>query len=135
MELSFRRITVEQLDEVLARDHERANQKVDEAMPPEIKSWISGYRSCPDAKQNMKDMLSRSDLPVHVCEAALSDDPAGSLVWRYAKSQLDDEGKVAFLDFKKLRVHSRGREFVVGDGIASSLFYNASFENGQGFNL
>src|SRR5438105_10427055 len=71
MELSFRRITVEQLDEVLARDHERANQEVDKAVPPEIRSLISGYRSCPDAKKNMKDMLSRSDLPVHIREAVL----------------------------------------------------------------
>ena len=74
-------------------------------------------------------------MPPEIVEAALSGDPTGILVRAYAKRQLDDEGKVAFLDFEKLRVYSNGNELVVGDGLESGRgFFNycASFNNGEG---
>jgi hypothetical protein len=113
MELSFRRMTLQQVDKLLARDRERARRKAADLMPPAFRRLISSSPLLSDRN---------SDLP-------------GPFIREYAESQVDDEDKVAFLDFKKLRVHSKGRELVVGDGIGSTFFYCASFGNAAGFSL
>ena len=114
MDLSFRRITLQELNEVLAQDRQRARKKVEELISPEMKRFLSA-----------NPMLSGGE----------NGDLNGPFIRSYAESQLDDEERVAFLDFKKLRVHSNGRELVVSDGIGSTFFYCASFGNARGFSL
>ena len=133
MELSFRRLTPDELDEILSRDRERANGIAEKHLPAEIKQLIANHRSSPGM---MRGRPTGSDLPADIRDASLSGDPAGWSVRKYAERQLDDEGKIAFLDFRKLQVHANGREVVVRDGLGSSILYSTSFSNGQGgFNL
>lgn len=130
MELSFRRITLEKLDEVLTGDRARSQKR----LPPEIKDLIG--RS-PTSTEIMRGMAGRSGLPDEVRDAFLSGDPTGNLVRKYAEGHLDlEEGTVPFLDFRTLHVHSGDRHVIVKDGLASSIFYSASFGNARGgFNL
>jgi hypothetical protein len=138
LELSFRRITADELDTFLAEDHRRASHDIEALLPEEVRRFLAEYD--PDQRrQNMATMLSGSNLPPTIREAAVSGDPTGTLIRAYAKRMADDEAKVAFLNFQKLHVYSNGRELIVVEGLKSgSVFvsHSASLYNRQGgFNL
>jgi hypothetical protein len=148
MELSFHRVILEELEKILAIDRDRASRASEKQLsqvlsqaPQNIQELIKGRRSS-SISDSMRSMLADSGLPVDIREASLSGDQTGWMVREYAKQQLDDEGKIALLDFKRLHLQAENGELVVHKGLVvqggSSIVvrYSASFGNGQGgFNL
>ena len=136
LELSFKRITMAELDQLLTRDRERiekvASTRVQESfaqMPPEHRKFF---------EQTLQDLQSQprqlppgvDDLPVDLRAAILSDDQVGTFVkcWAEQNCAMDD-GLIPFLDFNQLAIYHHGVKLLIKDGVAGFLLYSAAFDN------
>jgi hypothetical protein len=139
LDLSFRRLTVDELDAVLKPDRERS-EEAGKAMRMKMMA---------DLPDDIKQVLSESDnttspwadrLPGPLRTACLNKDPVGTMVKEWAKANcLDDEGRVPLLDFKNMTIHEAGRCIVIRDGIREGegqILYSFAADNKLGsFNL
>jgi hypothetical protein len=138
MDLSFRRITVDELGTILAKDREKAettkgqvmptSAEIETRFPPEMRAMIEEARRTPPSWLE--------SLPPHLRELHVSDDPVGTQVRNWAKANCqDDEQRIPFLDFRRMKVCCDGKYIVIRDGlrlVSGGIFYSASFDNKGG---
>jgi len=135
LDLSFRRVRIEELNEALAEDRQRGESiraKLPDLLPPEMRAVIEEHCS--------PSPSWAANLPEGIREAYLSGDPTGEIVRRWATANcLDDEQRIPFLDFRNIVVHHGGRQVLIRNGIREGeggIVYSASFDNASGaFNL
>ncbi|MCO6438067.1 MAG: hypothetical protein J5J06_13320 [Phycisphaerae bacterium] len=135
LDLTLKRITIDDLDGVLARDRERAENSP--AAKRALEEWECAMNDLPapvkESLSNREQFKPRGmdGLPQHIQEAILSGDPTGTITKHWATQHcLDDEGKLALLDFTNLAIHERGRCIRICNGFSEGpgLFaYNAAF--------
>lgn len=139
LELSFNRLTVDELGAILELDRQRG-EEVGKAMRMKMLA---------DLPDHIKELLRENDntppswidsLPEPLRTARLSKDPVGTMVKEWAKANcLDDEGCVPLIDFKSMTIHETGRCIVIRDGIREGeghISYSFLADNKQGsFNL
>jgi hypothetical protein len=134
LDLSFKRVTMEQLSQVLQADHLRADAEGEARLPADVRSALQEMKS--QGAPSWRNSPSFQEHPEHIREAQLSGDPTGTGVKRWVASHcLDDEGKVSLLDFEHLVLNGNGRRIVIHDGIATegiAIRYSASFSNERG---
>jgi hypothetical protein len=132
LEFSFKRITMAELDEVLAWDREKAEKLMLDRLPPEQRQFIeqcqAEFRSRP---RQLTPGLEQ--LPEHIREAHLSGDPVGSFVKSWVRRHcVMDDGLVPFLNFEQMAIHFHGERITIKDGVAGFIHYSAAIENGKG---
>jgi hypothetical protein len=143
LDLLFARITIDELDDILARDKKRA-----EDSPAAKRAREEIERAMNDLPTSVREILSErepllppgiEELPRHIREAFLSGDPTGTMTRHWASQHsLDDDGKLALLDFTNIAIHDDGRNIRIRNGFGEGpgLFgYNAAFDNAGSFNL
>jgi hypothetical protein len=131
LDVSFRRLRIEELNEVLAEDRLRAESiraNRPDLLPPEIQAIFEEHRG--------PSPSWAANLPERIREAYLSGDPTGEIVRRWATANcLDDEQRIPFLDFRNMVVHLGGRQVLIRKGIREGeggIVYSASFDNASG---
>jgi uncharacterized coiled-coil protein SlyX len=135
LDLSFRRVRMEELNEALTEDRQRAENiqaKLTHLLTPEMQVLIEQNSGRPPSWA--------TGLPEGIREAHLSGDPVGWSVRHWATTNcLDDEQRIPFLDFRNMVVHDGGRRVLIRNGIRQGeggIVYCTSFDNGSGaFNL
>ena len=144
LDLSFQRLTVEDLSGILQADKQRA-----EASPAAKRAKAVIDEMIATFPESIRDSLSGdgirkppswiADLPEHLREAHLSDDPVGFSIKQWArKNCVDAEGKLTLLDFTNFTVNAPGRRIRIRNGIGEGqgfLGYNAALDNAGSFNL
>lgn len=138
LDLSYKRVTLDELGGILSKDRERAEAKSKELLKARIHTWP------PEIAQMIEEAQSRprtippewlESMPDELREAYLADDPVGHLVKSWAvKDCMTDDGLVPFLDFEQLAILHHGARIAIRDGIGG-MDYNASFNNFGGVNL
>ena len=144
LDLSFQRLTVDELSRILQTDKERAENspaakrakaEIDElkaALPESMRDYLSGAET--------QIPLSWIDhLPEHLRQAYLSGDPVGFSIKRWAlQNCVDADGKLTLLDFTNFSVKNAGRTIRIRNGIEEGqgfLGYCAAIDNAGSFNL
>ena len=144
LDLSFQRLTVDELSVILQTDKERAETspaakrakaEIDEmkaALPESIREYLSG-----DGIRMPPSWID--DLPEHLRGAHLSGDPVGFSIKRWAlQNCVEAEGKLTLLDFTNFSVNNAGRSIRIRNGIEEGqgfLGYCAAIDNAGSFNL
>jgi hypothetical protein len=136
LDLSFKRVTLDELNGVMAEDRRRAEsigKELQDRLPPDLQALIGKHRDQPPPSWE-------AELPDEIREIHCSNDRIGTMVrkWAMANCQ-DDEQRIPFLDFKNMVVHHSGRRIVIRNGIREGeggIVYSASLNNVRGaFNL
>ncbi|HBO45040.1 MAG TPA: hypothetical protein DD670_14145 [Planctomycetaceae bacterium] len=144
LDLSFQRLTLDDLSRILQTDKERAENspaakrakaEVDEikaALPESIRDCLSG-----DEIQIPSSWIDR--LPEHLREAYLSGDPVGFSIKRWAlQNCVDADGRLTLLDFTNCSVNNAGRSIRIRNGIEEGhgfWRYCAAIDSAGSFNL
>jgi hypothetical protein len=136
LELKFDRITLDELDGILASDRSRSEKRsrrvIQEALdrlPPELSKLINKARS------GRGIVPPCEGLPDHIAKAVLRRDPTGYGVKDWVlKNCLDDDKKIPFLNFEQMALYSHGERITVRNGIGG-IDYCASFWSSGAFNL
>jgi hypothetical protein len=130
LELSFRRISMPELDKMLTQDRERQEKLARDAMqfhraqlPPEQRAFV-GTPWSPS---------SFDRLPEDLREAMMSLDPVGTYIKRWAERHcVMDDGLIPLLNFEQMSIYHHGERLVIKDGVAGFLYYSAAFGNQKG---
>ncbi len=140
LDLSFVRITVDELDAIIKGDSDRAKkhtnkllEKFRETLSVEMRDLLSVDR--PQSTPLHTSWLDGSGLPDHIREAFGSDDPirASTLGWAKAKC-MDSDGRIPFLNFENMALNYHGTPIRIRNGIRSGgmeIVYCAFFEAGR----
>jgi hypothetical protein len=139
LDLSFKRLTLDELTATLQTDRLRAEQQFDRHLPPDVPDMLRQANS-QIGNDWIQSVASFQDLPEAIREAHLSGDPPGTLVKRWVSAHcLDDEQRIPLLNFENLVLHGHRQQVVIRNGIAADGFvigYSSSFGNAAGgFNL
>ena len=138
LEVTFARITLDELDDVLAKDRERAEARSSEIIQNVLDSFpqhAHEYFKKAIAGPRMLPPGSFEGLPEHIVKGWLSGDPTGYGVRDWVlKNCLDDEKKVPFLNFEQLAIYNHGERITIRNGIGG-IDYCAVFECQGVFNL
>lgn len=132
LDLSFRRITIDELKESLAEDKLRSDKQsagILEAvlanLPPEMRAMVEN-----------PPPGSFAHFPEQFRTAYESGDHVGWHIQEWVKANcLDDEGMIPFLDFKNMKLHEAGRAIVIRSGIQEGerhIGYGGAFDNAAG---
>lgn len=135
LELSFRRVTIRELDQLLSRDRERQEKIAGEQlaqMPPEHRKFVE-HALREGWSQPRRLPAGLDDLPEDLREAILSEDQIGTLVKRWAERHCAmDDGLIPLLDFEQMAIYHHGERLTIKDGVAGFLYYSAAFNNQKG---
>ena len=138
LELTFDRITLDELDNVLAKDKKRSDEKSSRVIQSVLNSFPQHVHECFNeaiAGPRMLPPGSFEGLPEHILNGWLSGDPTGYGVRDWVlKKCLDDEKKVPFLNFEQLAIYNHGERITIRNGIGR-IHYCAAFESWGAFNL
>ena len=137
LDLSFKRLTLQELEIKLSQDHDRCDARVkglmdemEAKLPPEVAKMFQEARSGP-----RRLPPGAEDLPDEIKEAFLSDDQVGHRITSWASREcLADDDRIPFLDFHQLAVFHHGERTTIRDGIGG-IDYNAFIDNYGGVNL
>jgi len=143
LDLSFRRLTMDELSDILQTDKKRAEES-----PTGRHAREEMERAMGDLPASFRDLISEGGprmpaggegLPKHIAEAFWSGDPVGSFTKDWASTHcLDDDDKITLLDFANVSVNNAGRHIRIRNGIGEGpgyMVYCAAFDNGGSFNL
>jgi len=144
LKLSFRRITMSELEGLLDQDRKRQQESAADRemeflaqLPPQQREFME--KSLRDARSLAKQppspwwLKQLERLPPEVRESHLADDRTGFLVKRWAKDNcMMDDGLVPILDFEQMAIYFHGERIIIKDGVAEFLRYSAFFGNGKG---
>ncbi|KKM71059.1 hypothetical protein LCGC14_1434450 [marine sediment metagenome] len=134
LQLSFRRITVTELDRMLGRDRERAERIASRLMQERLAQLPAEHRAF--LEEAMREARSQpqqaiwglDDLPEDLREAVLSKDQVGTFVKRWAECHcVMDDGLIPLLDFEQMAIYHHGERLMIKNGVAGFLYYNAAF--------
>jgi len=139
LELSFRRVSMADLDKMLARDRERQEKIARKQMqlqlariPPEERAFLEETLRAGATKPTWSSS-SLDGLPEDVREAMLSSDPVGTQIKRWAERNcVMDDGLMPVLDFKQMSICHHGEKLEIKDGVAGFLYYCAAFNCQKG---
>lgn len=139
LDLSFQRVTLDELSATLEADRRRAKKAFELQLPAEVQDMLRQAKS-DTGNDWFQSLPSFQDIPEEIRDAHLSGDPTGTFVKRWANTHcLDDEQRVALMNFENLCLHDGDRRVVVRNGIAADGYvigYSSSFGNAAGgFNL
>jgi len=113
LDLSFRRLSLDELEEVLETDRTRAYTKAEVLLRNEF--------------PGVRELIS---------QALHSDDPVGRHVKSWAeKNCMCDDLKIPFVNFESISVFLRGERIVLKDGLGPTFDYCAAFDQPGAFNL
>jgi hypothetical protein len=141
LDLSFKRMTAEQLSDLLKTDLDRSNARRDERLSSlklRLGDRAGVLESTPESREAWLASLS-NPLPDAIRSAIISDDQVGDLVKEWARNNCrDDEGLVAVLNFKQLSLYGHGRHVQIEDGVRSDgldVSYSTFFDQEGAFGL
>jgi hypothetical protein len=110
LNLSFKRVTFSELDELLSRDRERAEKIAVKKM-----------------HANLDDLSEEGREGIH------SEDPVGTFVKRWAEQHcVMDDGLIPLLDFEQMAIYHHGERLTIKNGVAGFVYYSAAFSNKKG---
>lgn len=116
LDLSFKRVTVSELDQLLSQDRERAIKIATEKIPELFGQMLPIHRKSLE-----------QDLPLD------SEDPIGTHVKCWAKRHcVMDDGLIPLLDFEQMAIYHHGERLTIKNGVAGFLYYCAAFNNQKG---
>ncbi len=126
LELSFKRISMKELEAMLEADRKRSRvvaeeleRKLQEQMPLEEREW----RRNTTAEIWKRDNLQKEDLIAAMVTQ-----------WVMENCQMDD-GLIPILNFEQMAIHFHGHRLVIKDGMADSLLYCLRLNSGGSYNL
>jgi hypothetical protein len=146
LDISFERVSMEELEKVLGTDFERSKKKIDAVMQKVLEGiddWqrahlqevLSGPPSVPGCIDSVNPAIREQ-----VREAFLTGDNTGARAKKWARENCaQSDGKIPFLDFKNLSFFFYGKRLRIRNGLAFEgleIDYSGSFEGALGaFNL
>ena len=135
LKLSFRRISMNELEEMLEADRRKAESVVATRLQESLAHLP------PESLQRIQQLILRPEralsvarpegIPEQIWKDHTSGDPVGNQVrrWVTTNCQMDD-GLIPVLNFQQMAIHFHGKRIVIGDdGVAGSLAYCAAFES------
>jgi hypothetical protein len=139
LQLSFRRVSMSELDKMLTSDRERQGKFARDRMqlhlaqlPPEQRAFCEEALLA-DRPRTPWQSSCLDGLPEDLREAMLSPDPVGTQVKRWAERHCAmDDGLIPLLDFEQMSIYHHGQRLVIKDGVAGFLYYCAAFNNQKG---
>jgi hypothetical protein len=143
LDLTFERITVEDLGTLLSADFERSKKKSDAVLTKAMESMDNWQR------EHLREALSsprsvpwwiddvRPEIREQVREGFSTGDNTGAWVKNWARNNncVQSDGKIPFLDFKNLSFFFSGKRLRVRDGLALEglqIGYSGFFDNALG---
>lgn len=129
LEISFRRISFTDLDNLLARDRKHADRQMQAhiaQMPPEQRVLLR------EAVRDGDGSLPTSirGIPEYLRDAMRSSDLVGTFIKGWVKQHcVMDDGLIPLLNIEQMSIYHHGERFVIKDGVAGFLHYCAAFGN------
>jgi hypothetical protein len=142
LDLSFERISTEELEQLLAADFERCRKEIDalrqkavEGMDERQREHLQEVLSDPPSAPSWIDKMS-PDIRERVREGYRTSDNIGAWVKAWAiENCAQSDGKIPFLNFKNLSFFFFGKRLRVRNGLAFEglqIDYNGFFDNALG---
>ena len=137
--LSFRRVTINELDQLLGRDREKQEKIAAVKMQEQLAQMPQEHRKF--VEQALQEGWSQptrlpavlDDLSEDLREAVISEDQVGTLVKRWAERHCAmDDGLIPLLDFEQMAIYHHGERLTIKDGVAGFLYYSAAFNSQRG---
>jgi hypothetical protein len=144
LDLSFRRITLAELDGLLELDRRRQEniacdreKQLLAQLPPDQRDFFEG--SMREARSRANEppsdwwLKQLNRLPAELREAQLSGDPVGYRVKQWVQNNcITDDGLIPLLNFEQMAIYFHGERIAIKDGVAGFLYDSAAFGNSKG---
>ena len=131
LELSFNRISMEELEDKLELDSQAAKavfDRIEQARRQEALNQIA-----PEHREDWLQMMGELWATIDKCK----DDPVRREVMRWVSENCQmDDGLIPFLNFEQMAIYFHGHRITIKDGVSEFIHYCAALEmRGAAFNI